>query len=121
MRLLLDSCVWGGAAASLRDAGHDVESAADWPQDPGDEAILARANDERRVIVTLDKDFGTLAVLNALPHRGIIRLVGIAARRQAAATEQALSRYADDLNAGSIVTVEADRVRVRRPAGGETR
>lgn len=118
MRLLLDSCVWGGAAAALRDAGHDVDSAADWPQDPGDEVILARANDERRVIVTLDKDFGTLAILNALPHCGIVRLVGIGARRQATATERAIALYAEELNAGGIVTVEPDRVRVRRPLGG---
>ena len=43
MKLLLDSCVWGGAAGRLRAAGHDVAWSGDWPADPGDEEVLARA------------------------------------------------------------------------------
>jgi hypothetical protein len=46
-------------------AGHDVIWAGDWSDDPGDEAILARASEERRVLVTLDKDFGELAIVRA--------------------------------------------------------
>lgn len=60
MKLLLDSCVWGGAVARLRAAGHDVVWSGDWPADPGDEEILAHALAEGRVLVTLDKDFGEL-------------------------------------------------------------
>ena len=63
MKLLLDACVWGKAREELRAAGHDVIHAGDWPEDPGDEEILRRADQERRVLVTLDKDFGALAVL----------------------------------------------------------
>ena len=33
MRVLLDACVWGGAAAVLRAAGHDVEWVGDWSGD----------------------------------------------------------------------------------------
>jgi len=43
VKLLLDSCVWGGTATGLRAAGHDVVWSGDWPADPGDEEILARA------------------------------------------------------------------------------
>ena len=75
MKLLLDSCVWGGAAGRLRAAGHDVAWSGDWPADPGDEEVLARALAEGRVLVTLDKDFGELAVVRELPHAGILRLV----------------------------------------------
>ncbi len=49
MRLLLDTCVWGKAADDLRDDGHDVDWVGDWPVDPGDEEILARAHSEGRV------------------------------------------------------------------------
>ena len=59
MKVLLDSCVWGGAADALRKAGHDVVWAGDWDEDPGDEVILATAHLECRVMVTLDKDFCT--------------------------------------------------------------
>jgi hypothetical protein len=30
MKLLLDSCVWGGALAELQAAGHDVVWAGQW-------------------------------------------------------------------------------------------
>ena len=44
MKLLLDTCVWGKAQQALAEAGHDVEWAGDWEEDPGDEEILARAD-----------------------------------------------------------------------------
>jgi predicted nuclease of predicted toxin-antitoxin system len=62
LRVLLDTCVSGGARKPLSEAGHDVVWAADWPTDPGDEEILRRAHQETRVLVTLDKDIGELAI-----------------------------------------------------------
>ena len=41
MKLLLDSCVWGGAKAALQAYEHDVVWCGDWDHDPGDEAVLA--------------------------------------------------------------------------------
>ena len=117
MNLLLDSCVWGGTGAPLRTAGHDVVWAGDWPVDPGDEEILARALAERRILVTLDKDFGELAIVRGLPHAGILRLVGISARQQSEVTLRVLEAHGTDLAAGAIITAEAGRLRVR-PADG---
>lgn len=39
MKILLDTCVWGGARTNLEVAGHDVIWAGDWPEDPGDESM----------------------------------------------------------------------------------
>lgn len=55
MKVLLDACVWGGAAVALRNAGHDVETVAAWSADPGDEEILSRALEASQTIITLDK------------------------------------------------------------------
>jgi predicted nuclease of predicted toxin-antitoxin system len=55
---------------------HDVIWSGLWPKDPGDIAILAAAHSEQRILVTLDKDFGELAILKGLPHSGIVRLTG---------------------------------------------
>ncbi len=55
MNILLDTCVWGGARAELQAAGHDVLWTGDLPEDPGDAEILAQAQREQRVLVTLDK------------------------------------------------------------------
>jgi hypothetical protein len=42
--------------------------AGEWAEDPGDDEILARAHREGRVLVTLDKDFGELAVVHGQPR-----------------------------------------------------
>jgi predicted nuclease of predicted toxin-antitoxin system len=69
MKVLLDSCVWGGAVAELKAAGHDVIWTGEWPKDPGDEEILKHAHDEQRILVTLDKDFGEIAILHKAAHQ----------------------------------------------------
>jgi predicted nuclease of predicted toxin-antitoxin system len=116
MRVLLDACVWRGAGEVLRALGHEVEWAGDWSEDPGDAEILRRARDARQVLVTLDKDFGELAVVRLVPHAGIIRLVGFAARQQGDVCASLLEAYADDLSQGALLTATPGRVRVR-PAG----
>ncbi len=113
MKVLLDTCVWGGTRSDLEKAGHDVVWAGDWDKDPGDEDILARANDEKRVLVTLDKDFGELAILQGQPHSGIIRLVNIPARQQGVSCEYALRAYGKELTKGAIITVDRSRIRIR--------
>ena len=67
MKILLDTCVWSGARQDLVEAGHDVIWAGEWDEDPGDEEILARAHSQGRVLVTLDKDFGELAIVRGRP------------------------------------------------------
>ena len=114
MKLLLDSCVWGGSKAALQAAGHDVVWCGDWAQDPGDTQILATAYQDGRVLVTIDKDFGDLAVHQGQAHRGIIRIVDFAARQQATVCQVVLEQYADDVAAGAIITAERGRVRIRR-------
>ncbi len=114
MRVLLDTCVAGTLVLpALAEAGYDVEWSGNWDHDPGDEAILAHAYREGRVLVTLDKDFGTLAVRQGHPHRGIIRLVNLSTRDQAAVCLRVVSDHADDLVAGAIITAERTRVRIR--------
>jgi len=111
--------VWGKACAELRAAGHDVVWAGDWPEDPGDEEILARAHAEERILVTLDKDFGEMAVVHGKPHSGILRLVNIAARRQAAVCLHVLSIHGEVLLSGAIITADPGRLRLRPPDGEE--
>jgi len=115
MKILLDTCVWGKARGELESAGHDVVWAGDWPKDPGDEEILARARSEGRVLVTLDKDFGELAVLHGTAHCGILRLAGISARQQASVCQQVLAAHGPELVSGAIITAEVGRLRIRLP------
>ena len=113
MRLLLDTCVWGGALRELREAGFDAIWSGDWDKDPGDSEILAQAHRESRVLITLDKDFGELAIIRGLPHSGTLRLVDVRARRQGEYCKMILARYGAKLTEGAIVTAGLDRVRIR--------
>ena len=115
MKLLLDTCVWGGAAQELQVLGHDVHWCGAWSEDPGDEEILNIAKREDRILVTLDKDFGEMAVRQGLLHSPIIRLVGIAARKQASVCHEVLRKYTRELDSGALITVTLQRVRIRMP------
>jgi predicted nuclease of predicted toxin-antitoxin system len=115
MRVLLDTCVWGGARLHLREAGCDVSWTGELPEDPGDRAILNKAHAENRVLITLDKDFGELAIIHRLPHRGIVRLVDVGARAQGPVAAAIVRKYYEELREGAIITVEPGRVRIRPP------
>jgi predicted nuclease of predicted toxin-antitoxin system len=113
MKFLLDTCVWGTASKELRNAGHDVVWAGEWPDDPGDDERLGRAHREGRILVTLDKDFGELAVFHGTPRSGIIRLVNIGARKQAPACLRVIDLHGEELTSGAVITVEPSRLRIR--------
>ncbi len=113
MKLLLDTCVWNGVCSELENAGHDVIWAGDWEADPGDTAILERAHKEGRTLITLDKDFGELAIVRRLPHSGIVRLVDLSLKAQAKVCLRVLETYGNELEAGAIVTAQLERVRIR--------
>ncbi len=105
------------AGVELRAEGHDAIWAGDWPVDPGDDEVLRRAHAEGRVLITLDKDFGELAVALRRPHAGIVRLVGFRAAEQGRASSRVLGRFEPELVGGAIVTSSPDRLRIR--PGGE--
>lgn len=113
MKLLLDACVWGRAADTLRTAGHDVVWVGNWAEDPGDDAVLAFAHSEERVCVTIDKDFGELAVRRRIQHHGIVRIAGFSVRHHAEVCEAVVSAHGDELLQGALVTAEPGRIRIR--------
>ncbi len=113
MKLLLDSCVAKVVAEILRRDGHDIVWAGEWDRDPGDEQILRVAAEEGRAVVTLDKDFGELAIVRRQRHCGIVRLVDIRIAEQGPRAAIALRACERELAAGAIVTIEPGRIRIR--------
>ena len=112
MKVILDTCVWGGAKYPLIEDGYYVIWVGEWEKDPGDKEILTYANKHKRSLITLDKDFGELAIVFEYPHYGILRLVNISARQQAQVCLQILKEFGSELQQGSIITVDQKRVRI---------
>ena len=82
--------------------------------------ILSIAHKEGRIFITLDKDFGELAIVKGLPHCGIVRLVNLSAKQQSIVCSRILLVHQKDLLEGAIITVERNRVRIRPADKGET-
>lgn len=74
MKVLLDACISESTIQPLREAGHDVEWVGSWNRDPGDREILEYAFRNRQILITLDKDFGELAIVHGVDHFGIVRI-----------------------------------------------
>ena len=117
MRFLLDACV---ASRSLHDLleglGHDVLSCLDVDPRAADEALLALAREEGRVLLTEDKDFGELVFVRRLPHPCIVRFVEMSVAEKIVAMRDLLERHAGALRAGAILVVTREKVRIRRTA-----
>lgn len=116
MKLLTDACIWGPTNAALRIAGHDVDWVGDWAADPGDLKILERAHADGRVLVTVDNDFGELAVRQGVPHSGIIRLAMTPVVLEAEVCLAVIAAFAEELIDGAIVTATPRRMRLRPAA-----
>jgi uncharacterized protein (DUF433 family)/predicted nuclease of predicted toxin-antitoxin system len=113
VRLYLDTCVWGAAKDELRAAGYDVVWGGDRGSDPSDAELLATARKERRVIVTLDPEFGERARLERTPTRGVLRLVNVPAERQGRVCLKVLEKYGQTLAEGAMLTTNGHRLKAK--------
>lgn len=102
------------AVMGLQQAGHDVACVRSDSPGITDEAVLARAIAEDRVLLTFDKDFGELAIRRGLPATcGIIlfRTTSTAGPAAAAKVGTALSSRNDWRV--HFAVVEDRRIRMR--------
>jgi len=74
MKFLVDESAGLGIVRHLKSLGHDVGSVQEDRPGIEDSEVCAWANEEGRVIITNDKDFGKLAFQGKLPSTGVILL-----------------------------------------------
>lgn len=116
MKLLLDQGLPRSAAALLRDAGIDTIHVSEIEMSTAEDVeIVQRAREEGRVVATLDADFHTLLALDEATSPSVIR-IRIERLRAQALTNLLLTVITEcekELNQGSAITVEPNRIRIR--------
>jgi predicted nuclease of predicted toxin-antitoxin system len=118
MRFLVDQNLSHKVAEVLRGAGHDVVHTSEVELSmASDQAIADLAVTEDRVVVSADTDFGTLLAASGAERPSVL-LVRLRSPRRAEALAGVivanLDGVAGDLEAGAVVVLEDERVRVRR-------
>ena len=115
MRFLVDVCAGKELADWLREQGHDVKEVRERDPRMTDDEILNWAKAEGRVIVTMDKDFGELAVVQGKTHCGIVRLPDVPIPIRKRLMGQVIAKHEKDLARGAVVTVTLKHIRIRLP------
>jgi len=114
VRWLADECVSPFLVARLRDGGHDVLHMAEIAPGVPDSDIVKRANQDHRLLLTEDKDFGELLFRwhHAAPGIVLLRIFAERPAQKWQRLEAAMDRYGETLF-GRYTVVEDARIRSR--------
>ena len=125
MKILLDQGLPRSCSAILCNAGIDAIHTGDCGlATAADSKILEFSRRQNRIIVTLDADFHVLMALSGSIKPSVIRIriEGLRGKRTAELIQEVVARCEPDLNAGAVVSVQPDRIRVHRlPVGPQSR
>lgn len=117
MRLLVDESLSVRISAPLIAAGHDAIHVADLRLlGASDDAVLAAAVEDQRILVTADTDFGALLALSGAPMPSVVllRRSGRTVEERALHVLASLELAEHALGLGALVVVEHNRMRIRQ-------
>lgn len=110
MRFLVDESAGKKFSGLVKNTGRDVLFSGDSIPEVDDEDVLSFANDEKRILITADKDFGELVFKLGKSSQGII-LIRTAASDPVKRFE--IVKDVLDKAKGKFVVVEFGHIRIR--------
>ena len=116
MKFLLDQDVYAATERFLSDLGHDVVAVARIGlSEAADEELLEAAQEQERILITRDRDFGSLVFVRAL-GAGVLYLRVLPSTQNAVHSElkNVLNAYAEGELAKAFVVIEPAGHRIRR-------
>jgi len=116
MRFLTDMGISPKTVSSLQSLGHDAVHLHDEGLDRlPDSAILQKARDEQRVLLTHDLDFGELIAASEanMPSVVIFRLRNMRPKQVNHYLHRVLSQHQGVLERGAVISVSEGQIRVR--------
>lgn len=117
MRFLADESCDFAVVRALRAAHHDVAAVVEVSPGAEDDAVLALAQSDSRLLITEDKDFGLLAYGRETAGVLLIRYPSASRASLGDAVVKIVADLGDRLS-GAFVVIEPGRARVSRPMGG---
>jgi len=113
MNFLADESCAGPVVRALREAGHHVVAIAEVARGATDEQVLERALNEKRVLITEDRDFGELVYARGRSSAGVIlvRFDNRARRAKPPTVLEAVAKLGSRLH-DTFTVIEAGRVRI---------
>jgi len=114
LKVIVDVGVGAAVEEVLRELGHDVFAVRNLDPRMDDREIVARAADEGRLVVTMDKDFGELVFREDARHAGVLllRLEGATGDEKASVIRYVFEEHADLLS-DHFSVYQSGRLRVR--------
>ena len=121
MRFLVDENISNLVRSALLGAGFEVSALEQGQRGSDDIVVLALAEQEERIVITEDRDFGELVIRRRLPVAGVL-LIELEELSNASEAERVLAVVTSLQEGliGHLVVVEPSRTRIRplpsRPA-----
>ena len=119
MEFVADESCDFAVVRALRTAGHDVRAVAEFSPQIPDDTVLAIAQQDKRVLLTEDKDFGELVYAQKRRSSGVVllRFPGNARATMASAVVHTVASLGKKL-AQRFTVIEPGRIRSRRSING---